>query len=51
LSEADINEQQNIILYDFHNARTHGIPAGTKVAAIRFGSETEAFITDPVYEG
>lgn len=50
LSESDITED-DIILDDKYNAKIYGIPDATTLAAIRFGAETEAFITDPVYEG
>ncbi|KAK0385929.1 hypothetical protein NLU13_7104 [Sarocladium strictum] len=50
LSEDDITED-DIILNADYNAGVYGIPDQTTVEAIRFGAETEAFITDPVYEG
>ncbi|KAI1334503.1 1-aminocyclopropane-1-carboxylate deaminase [Xylariaceae sp. FL0016] len=50
LSEGDITEA-DIILDDRYHAGTYGIPDETTLDAIRFGARTEAFITDPVYEG
>ncbi|KAI0020056.1 tryptophan synthase beta subunit-like PLP-dependent enzyme, partial [Xylariomycetidae sp. FL0641] len=50
LSEDDITEQ-DIVLDDRYHAGTYGIPDETTLEAIRFGARTEAFITDPVYEG
>lgn len=50
LSEEDITED-DIILNEDYNAKVYGIPDATTLAAIKFGAETEAFITDPVYEG
>lgn len=45
ITEADIHLDPN------YNAKVYGIPDETTIAAIKFGAETEAFITDPVYEG
>ncbi|KAI1499043.1 putative 1-aminocyclopropane-1-carboxylate deaminase [Biscogniauxia marginata] len=50
LDEADITEE-DIILDDRYHAGTYGIPDEQTLEAIRFGARTEAFITDPVYEG
>ncbi|GAM43421.1 1-aminocyclopropane-1-carboxylate deaminase [Talaromyces pinophilus] len=50
LSEDDITEK-DIILDDRYHAGVYGIPDQQTIDAIRFGAETEAFITDPVYEG
>ncbi|KAJ9150682.1 1-aminocyclopropane-1-carboxylate deaminase [Pleurostoma richardsiae] len=50
LEEGDITEE-DIILDDRYHAGTYGIPDEQTIAAIKFGAETEAFITDPVYEG
>ena len=48
---ADDVTADDVILRDEWNAKIYGIPDETTKAAIRFGAETEAFITDPVYEG
>lgn len=50
LQEGDITEQ-DIILDDRYHAGCYGIPDQTTIDAIKFGASTEAFITDPVYEG
>ena len=50
LSDGDITEE-DIILDDNYNAKIYGIPDDTTIAAMKFGAQTEAFITDPVYEG
>lgn len=50
LSEDDITEA-DVILDARYNAKIYGIPDEETIAAMRFGAETEAFITDPVYEG
>lgn len=50
LQESDITEK-DIVLDDRYHAGTYGIPDQQTVDAIRFGASTEAFITDPVYEG
>jgi len=50
LSAVDITEE-DIILDDNYNAKIYGIPDETTIAAMKFGAQTEAFITDPVYEG
>ncbi|KAL2017594.1 hypothetical protein VTK56DRAFT_1967 [Thermocarpiscus australiensis] len=50
LREDDITEA-DIILDDRYHAGTYGIPDARTVEAIKFGAKTEAFITDPVYEG
>ncbi|GJN73798.1 hypothetical protein PLICBS_007881 [Purpureocillium lilacinum] len=50
LSEDDITAE-DIILRDEYNAGVYGIPDETTIAAMKFGAQTEAFITDPVYEG
>ncbi|KAF4122887.1 1-aminocyclopropane-1-carboxylate deaminase [Geosmithia morbida] len=49
--EADDITETDIILDDRYNAGVYGIPDETTIAAMKFGAETEAFITDPVYEG
>ncbi|CAM1511839.1 Fc.00g093520.m01.CDS01 [Cosmosporella sp. VM-42] len=49
--EADDITEADIILNPDYNAKVYGIPDETTIAAMRFGAETEAFITDPVYEG
>lgn len=50
LEDGDITEE-DIILDDKYNAKVYGLPDETTLAAMRFGAKTEAFITDPVYEG
>lgn len=50
LSEDNITAA-DIVLDDRYNAGIYGIPDATTIAAIKFGAQTEAFITDPVYEG
>ena len=50
LSEDDITAN-DIVLDARYNAGIYGIPDETTIAAIKFGAQTEAFITDPVYEG
>ncbi|KAF5021559.1 hypothetical protein F66182_6388 [Fusarium sp. NRRL 66182] len=50
LQEEDITEQ-DVILNPDYNAKVYGIPDETTIEAIKFGAATEAFITDPVYEG
>lgn len=50
LTEDDITER-DIILDDRYHAGTYGIPDEKTIEAIKFGAKTEAFITDPVYEG
>ncbi|KAH9897552.1 putative 1-aminocyclopropane-1-carboxylate deaminase [Xylariomycetidae sp. FL2044] len=41
----------DIILDDRYHAGVYGIPDEATLEAMRFGARTEAFITDPVYEG
>ena len=50
LSEDDITEA-DVVLDDRYNAKVYGIPDETTIEAIKFGAQTEGFITDPVYEG
>ena len=50
LSEGDITAA-DVVLDDRYNAKVYGIPDETTIEAIKFGARTEAFITDPVYEG
>lgn len=50
LKEEDIAERDVVVDPRYH-AGTYGIPDQATIEAIRFGAETEAFITDPVYEG
>ncbi|EPE10449.1 1-aminocyclopropane-1-carboxylate deaminase [Ophiostoma piceae UAMH 11346] len=50
LEDGDITAA-DIILDDRYHAGTYGIPDETTIEAIKFGASTEAFITDPVYEG
>ncbi|KAI9903441.1 hypothetical protein N3K66_002793 [Trichothecium roseum] len=41
----------DVVLKEDYNAEIYGIPDEQTIAAIRFGAQTEGFITDPVYEG
>jgi 1-aminocyclopropane-1-carboxylate deaminase len=50
LGEDGVTEK-DIELDDRYHAGTYGIPDEQTMEAIRFGARTEAFITDPVYEG
>jgi 1-aminocyclopropane-1-carboxylate deaminase len=50
LQEDDITAA-DIILDDRYHAGVYGIPDEQTLDAIKFGARTEAFITDPVYEG
>jgi 1-aminocyclopropane-1-carboxylate deaminase len=50
LKEEEITDK-DIILDDRYHAGTYGIPDEQTIEAIKFGASTEAFITDPVYEG
>ena len=50
LKEADITPE-DVILDERYHAGCYGIPDAATVRAIKFGAATEAFITDPVYEG
>lgn len=50
LEEDDITEK-DIILDDRYHAGCYGIPDEQTIDAIKFAASTEAFITDPVYEG
>lgn len=50
LEEDGITEKE-IILDDRYHAGCYGIPDQRTIDAIKFGASTEAFITDPVYEG
>ncbi|KAL4802608.1 tryptophan synthase beta subunit-like PLP-dependent enzyme [Aspergillus unguis] len=50
LEEGDITAD-DIILDDRYHGGIYGIPDQRTIDAIKFGAETEAFITDPVYEG
>ncbi|KAE8547657.1 hypothetical protein EYB25_009450 [Talaromyces marneffei] len=50
LTEDDITED-DIILDDRYHAGVYGVPDQQTINAIKFGASTEAFITDPVYEG
>lgn len=50
LKANDITEE-DIILDDRYHAGIYGIPDQQTIDAIMFGASTEAFITDPVYEG
>ncbi|PHH93314.1 hypothetical protein CDD83_7099 [Cordyceps sp. RAO-2017] len=50
LSADDINEN-DVVLHDAYNAKVYGIPDEGTIEAMKLGAQTEAFITDPVYEG
>ncbi|KAI9374990.1 tryptophan synthase beta subunit-like PLP-dependent enzyme [Aspergillus egyptiacus] len=50
LEEGDITAE-DICLDDRFHGGVYGVPDQKTIEAIRFGAETEAFITDPVYEG
>lgn len=50
LKETDITPE-DVILEERYHAGCYGIPDAATVDAIKFGAATEAFITDPVYEG
>ncbi|OAA39102.1 1-aminocyclopropane-1-carboxylate deaminase [Metarhizium rileyi] len=50
LSEDHVTERDVVINNDY-NAKVYGIPDEATIEAIKFGARTEAFITDPVYEG
>lgn len=50
LSDEDIGPE-DVDLDDRFHAGCYGIPDNTTKDAIRFGAQTEGFITDPVYEG
>ncbi|KAI1264747.1 putative 1-aminocyclopropane-1-carboxylate deaminase [Xylariaceae sp. FL1019] len=50
LAEDEITESE-IILDDRYHAGVYGLPDEKTIEAIKFGASTEAFITDPVYEG
>lgn len=50
LSEHDITNT-DVLLDERYHAGTYGLPDQTTIDAMKFGAETEAFITDPVYEG
>lgn len=50
LKETDITPE-DVVLDERYHAGCYGIPDAATIEAIRFGAATEAFITDPVYEG
>ncbi|ETN44480.1 1-aminocyclopropane-1-carboxylate deaminase [Cyphellophora europaea CBS 101466] len=50
LAESDITEA-DVTLDERYHAGIYGIPDQQTIDAIKFGAKTEAFITDPVYEG
>ncbi|KFG86675.1 putative 1-aminocyclopropane-1-carboxylate deaminase [Metarhizium anisopliae] len=50
LDEPDVTERDVVLNADY-NAGVYGVPDEATVDAIKFGARTEAFITDPVYEG
>ncbi|KAI9735197.1 MAG: hypothetical protein M1834_001787 [Cirrosporium novae-zelandiae] len=50
LRKEDIKED-DVILIDRYHGPAYGVPDQPTIDAIKFGASTEAFITDPVYEG
>ncbi|KAH7150363.1 tryptophan synthase beta subunit-like PLP-dependent enzyme [Dactylonectria estremocensis] len=48
---ADDITADDVVLNAEYNAKVYGIPDDETIAAMKFGASTEAFITDPVYEG
>ena len=50
LEEDDVRAE-DVILDERYHAGCYGIPDQQTIEAIRFGAETEGFLTDPVYEG
>ena len=50
LKDTDITPE-DVILDERYHAGCYGIPDAATIDAIKFGAATEAFITDPVYEG
>ncbi|KAL4867832.1 hypothetical protein BDV12DRAFT_110955 [Aspergillus spectabilis] len=50
LEEGDITEA-DVELDERYHGGVYGIPDERTIEAIKFGARTEAFITDPVYEG
>lgn len=50
LKAEDISEK-DVILDPRYHGGVYGVPDQATIDAIKFGAETEAFITDPVYEG
>jgi 1-aminocyclopropane-1-carboxylate deaminase len=50
LLEGDITEKDVELDERFHDG-CYGIPGEMTKTAMKFGAETEGFITDPVYEG
>jgi 1-aminocyclopropane-1-carboxylate deaminase len=50
LLESDITESDVELDERYHDG-CYGIPGKMTIDAMRFGAETEGFITDPVYEG
>ncbi|KAK3501864.1 1-aminocyclopropane-1-carboxylate deaminase [Neurospora crassa] len=50
LKEEDITES-DVVLDDRYHAGVYGVPDEKTIEAIKFAARTEAFITDPVYEG
>lgn len=50
LKETDITPE-DVILDERYHAGCYGIPDAATIDVIKFGAATEAFITDPVYEG
>ncbi|PYI07332.1 1-aminocyclopropane-1-carboxylate deaminase [Aspergillus sclerotiicarbonarius CBS 121057] len=50
LREEDITEEDVVLREEYHGG-VYGVPDQKTWEAIEFGARTEAFITDPVYEG
>ncbi|KAL2129610.1 hypothetical protein VTI74DRAFT_7544 [Chaetomium olivicolor] len=50
LHEGDVTEE-DVVLDERYHAGRYGVPDERTVEAMKFGARTEAFITDPVYEG
>ena len=50
LEEGDLREE-DVVLDGRYHGGVYGLPDERTIEAIRFGARTEAFITDPVYEG
>ncbi|KUJ17706.1 1-aminocyclopropane-1-carboxylate [Mollisia scopiformis] len=50
LEESDVREEDVVLDERWHEG-VYGVPGKTTIEAMKFGAETEGFITDPVYEG
>ncbi|KAK4683515.1 1-aminocyclopropane-1-carboxylate deaminase, partial [Tremellales sp. Uapishka_1] len=51
LDPAQMVEDKDVILDDRFHAGIYGIPDDETIAAMKLAAQTDAFITDPVYEG